>query len=125
MLTPEEHKEMAALLREAEKFLWDGKSAFVSWSSRSFTRPAAKEVQEPNLCSAICLAAYSLSNWQNSGEAHRLALSAQSWISTQLEGSLYLSGWLRQQGIDGSSDIPKLHATRKAWLHHMIAVLEA
>ena len=125
MLKPEQHKQMAALLREAEKFLWDGESAYVSWLNLCFTRPVPKEVREPNLCGAICLAAYSLSNWQNEGETHKISVLLRGWLHKQLNDGPNLSVWLKHQGIDAHADIPKLQATRKAWLHHMIAVLEA
>ena len=99
--TRKEHLAMAAALREAIPYLWDGVGK----------KPAAYErfiCRALNRCEATYEAAYLV----------------KVWVLNQLEGCLSIGGWLLKTGLGTESDTPKLQATRLAWMHHMIEVLE-
>ena len=102
--TKESHLAMAAALRKAIPFLWNGVGPY----------PVNTKLQS-GICAALSVRGPSTHT-----------ISVQHWIMAQLKGSIYLPGWLSRNGVSYAGyDMPKLQATRLAWMRHMIAVLEA
>ena len=96
--TREEHLAMAAALRAAIPYLWDG------------------------VVENICHQKFICHDVQLTNKTQWTTVNA--WIGVQLKGFGVLGSWLKGKGYEPYEDTPKLQTTRLAWMHHMIEVLE-
>ena len=99
--TREEHLAMAAALREAIPYLWNGvdpEGWKWKWVENTIRYSSDRTISYPLI----------------------------GWLKDQLEGFLSLDHWLsgKHNISNPLGNYPKLQATRLAWMHHMIEVLE-